>query len=364
MRISVRHSFIWLSLSITAFAQTESLEDLLKAHLSENPELPSLAAIVIVNGEVKALGASGVRKLGDSTPVTIDDKYHIGSCTKAFTATLAASLEEEGILSWDSTIGERLQIFRPANGYQTSTLKQLVSNTGGFPHTVPPKIWRDAWAAKGTPPQERSAFATAMLAEEPEYTPGSRNVYSNTGFTMAGIMMEQTTGKSWEDLIRERIFQPLKMQTAGFYGPATDSKRPDQPWGHNKDGKPMPPGRGADNPPAIAPAGAIHCSISDLARWVQMHLHQETGPVLQKKSSYQTLHTAVRNDYALGWVTAERDWANGTALRHTGSNTMYTTVIWIAPERDFAVIVSSNIGSSMALKPSDALVWKLIQRYL
>lgn len=346
-------------------AAQDNLAPDIEKHLGEHPELPSMSVVVVVDGKVAGAGAAGVRKKGDDTPVTIYDKYHIGSCTKAFTATLAAKLVEEGKIEWETTIGEELRSLKPSPGFEGATLKQLVSNTGGFPKDVPPKIWKDdAWGATGDPEEQREQFAKAMLALKPRYEPGSQNEYSNTGFSMAGVMMERKTRTSWEDMIRREIFVPLQMKSAGFYGPAKEERKPDQPWGHSRNGEPIPPGRGADNPPAIAPAGAIHCSMPDLMKWVMMHMNSETGPVIQKKETFDLLHTPVIGDYALGWIVTERGWAQGKALTHVGSNTMYTTVIWIAPERKFAIVASTNIGSDVAFQPCDAFVAKMIGKYL
>lgn len=366
MRIPFRITLATLLVTFVLPARSQdNLAPEIEKHLKENPALPSMSVVVVVDGKVAGAGAAGVRKKGDDTPVTIQDKYHIGSCSKAFTATLAAKLVEEEEMDWDTTVGEVLRSLKPNEGFEKATLKQLVSNTGGFPKEVPPKIWSDdAWGAKGDLVEQREQFAEAMLALEPRYVPGTQNEYSNTGFAIAGVMMEREMRKSWEDLIEREIFVPLGMKSGGFYGPAKDESKPDQPWGHDGNGKPIPPGRGADNPPAIAPAGAIHCSMPDLMKWCMMHMNSETGPVLEKAESFEVLHTPVIGDYALGWMVTERGWANGKALTHVGSNTMYTTVIWIAPERKFAIVVSTNIGQSVGFAPSDAFVGKMIGKYL
>ena len=293
-----------------AFSQ-DNLVPEIGEHLKAHPKLPSLSVVVVADGKVAGAGASGVRKLGDDTPVTIYDKYHIGSCSKAFTATLAAKLVEQEKLSWETTIGETLDRLKPNEGIENATLKQLVSNTAGLPKEVPRDIWGDAWDARGDFEDQREEFAKAMLKLTPRYQPGSQNEYSNTGFAIAGVMMEKAVRKSWEELIEREIFAPLGMESGGFYGPAKEEREPDQPWGHDRNGKPVPPGPRADNPPAIAPAGAIHCSMPDLMKWCMMHMDSETGPVLQTKETFDLLHTPVIGDYALGWLAVERGWANG-----------------------------------------------------
>lgn len=341
----------------------ENLDPLVAKHLNENPSLPSLAAVVIVDGKWRGQGVAGVRKQGAEVEVTIHDKYHIGSCSKAFTATLAARLVEEELLSWETSIEETLSQWKPELKIGKAQLHQLVTNTGGFPKEVPPRIWKQAWKASGDSREQRSSFVKAMM-KNAAYTPGEEYEYSNTGFSVAGAMMEEATDKSWEELIDEKIFQPLGMKSAGFYAPATDQKDPDQPWGHRKDGTPVPPGPGSDNPAAIAPAGAIHCSLPDLVPWMTMHLQEKVGPVLREEKSFERLHTPVREGYAMGWIVGSRPWAGGKALTHMGSNTMFTTVIWIAPEKNFAVAVATNIGHEVGFGACDGLIGELIQTYL
>lgn len=110
----------------------EDLSDLLTPLLAEH-DVPSIAAAVVYGSEIHAAGAVGVRKRGDPTPVTVNDKYHIGSCAKAMTATLAGILVERGVLSWETQLGEVFPNIEIHPGYRQATLKQLLSHTAGMP---------------------------------------------------------------------------------------------------------------------------------------------------------------------------------------------------------------------------------------
>jgi CubicO group peptidase (beta-lactamase class C family) len=369
-RIHRGGSAIMLCLAVMALATTaagaelDDLAALLQKRLDANPKLPSLCAVVIVDGQLRGVGAVGVRKLGDATPVTTSDKFHLGSCTKSFTATLAASLVEEGKLSWESKIGDVLGDLDPHADYADVTLSQLVTNTGGFPTAVPGITWLGAWLAKGSHRQHRQSFARAMMQRKSAYQPGSGYQYSNTGFSVAGVMLEEATDVPWEKLVEERIFKPLQMKSGGFGAPANENQIPDQPWGHNAQGKPVPPGLHADNPLAISPANAIHCSLPDLSHYVLLHMKRQTGTVIQQAKSYETLHTVVAENYAMGWIVLDEPRAGGKLLKHMGSNTMFTLLIWIAPERAFAVIVATNIGYGVAAGDCNKVVGDLARRYL
>src|SRR5881394_1261655 len=331
---------------------------------------PALAAAVVVDGKIVATNAVGFRKNGGTEKVTVDDKFHLGSVTKSMTATVAAMLVEQGKISWTTTIGEAFPELKSEihPDYLGVTLEQLLSHRSGAPGDAPGDLWRKAWTANGTAAEQRLAFIKGILARKPEAKPGTKHIYSNQGYTIAGVMLEKAIGKTWEDLLRSMLFEPLGMTTAGFGAPASVDKV-DQPWGHKKmfsGSEPVPPGPSADNPLAISPAGAVHCSMGDLAKYAAFHMAGERGESqLLKAESFKKLHTAVadNDDYALGWMVLKRAWANGRALMHNGSNTMFYVVVWMAPEKNCAVMVATNIGVDAAFDGCDEAAGKLIHQY-
>lgn len=334
-------------------------------------KLPALAAAVLHHDRVVALGAVGVRKAGSTAAVTPADKFHIGSCTKSMTAVLAAMFVERGRLRWDTPLGgifpERADQMNPA--FRAVTLEQLLAHRSGAPESLDADgLWGRIWAHDGAPPEQRLLLLDGVTRRPPAAAPGTKYIYSNAGYAMAGAMIERVAGKPWEDLIREMLFAPLGMDSAGFGAPATPGEV-DQPWGHTAGLlglKPVPPGPRADNPPTIAPAGTVHCSIGDLAKYAAFHLRGARGAAkLLQAETFKTLHTPISGqDYALGWLVVPRDWAGGLALTHSGSNTMFFTVIWLAPAKDFGVVVATNLGGRRAEQGCDKTAWTLIRDYL
>ncbi len=328
-------------------------------------DLPALAVVVVKNGQICDRVAVGVRKWGDPTPVTTNDVFHIGSCTKSMTATLTAILIEDGKLRWETTIAD---VFPELKGrmdkqYETVTVEQLLTHRGGVPGAPPAAAWQRAWKQHGTPAQQRREFIEAVLSQPPEATPGTKMIYSNQGYAIVGAMLEKRTGTPWETLITERLFKPLHMDTAGF-GPPGTIGAVDQPWGHiRKSGVTV--ALQEDNPPAIAPAGRVHCSLGDLARFTIFHMqrHQQGG--LLKPEMLDKLHTPpAGGDYACGWRVVKRGWAGGNALTHTGSNTMWYMVMWLAPEKDFSVVVATNIAGPDAEQGCDEVAAAMIHNWL
>ena len=339
------------------------------AALLEGTDLPALSLAVIVDGELVAEGAAGLRRVGSDERVTASDAFHIGSCTKSMTATLAGMLVDEGLLDWGTTIEDVFPDLEYDEAARGVRLDQLLTNTGGMSTDVPPLLWAELWAEADTPTAMRRRLLEATVARPLAHAPGVTFEYSNTGFAIAGAMLEQLAGVPYEQLLAERLFEPLGMTTAGFRAPAT-AGQVDQPYGHvEREHAPVPVEAepAGDNPRAIAPAGAVHLSAADLARYVQLHLgggSLELGQLLEP-ATLAHLHTPPEDGfYAMGWFVTQRSWAGGTALNHAGSNTMFFTVIWIAPERDFAAIAMSNMAGEEAAGTCDAAIAGLIERYL
>jgi hypothetical protein len=117
----------------------------------------------------------------------------------------------------------------------------------------------------------------------------------------------------------------------------------------------------------LAPAGSVHCSIGDLAKYAAWQLRGARGKgTLLKPKTFKKLHTRFKDDgeYACGWVVAYRDWAGGDTLSHGGSNGTFMTEIWLAPKKDFAVIVCANLGGARCQAVVDEAVAALIKHFL
>jgi CubicO group peptidase (beta-lactamase class C family) len=322
-------------------------------------ELPGMLGGVVVDDKLAAVGAVGVRKLGEGVKMTIADHVHIGSCTKAMTATRIAMLVEQDKLRWDSTLGEVFPDLKPQlhENLASVTLEHLLTHRSGLPANGP---WGLLQGESTT--DKRRDLLQRWASWEPPNPPGMKYEYSNAGYAFAGLMAEQVTGTSWEVLMTDGLFRPLKMGSAG-YGPPGTKGEIDQPWGHSPDGNPSQ----ADNAPAIGPAGTVHCSLPDWARFVSLHLQGAQGKgAMLKPETFRKLHTPIpeNENYACGWIAYERPWAGGTALMHSGSNTMWFASVWIAPQRNFATLVAINQGGEAAAKAADDATGALIQFHL
>jgi CubicO group peptidase (beta-lactamase class C family) len=335
----------------------EVLESIRQKH-----QVPALAGAIVTGKGLVASGVVGVRKAGTEIQATVDDKWHLGSDTKAMTATLIGVLVEQGKLKWETTIE---QVFPDIAAelqpeLRGATLLHLLSHRAGLPANI---LWM-AVSKPGVPVSQQRIESVRMLAKIKLLSaPGTAFLYSNLGYVITGAMAEKTMSSSWEDLITKLVFEPLGMRSAGFGGMGTPGEI-DQPWGHGADGKPVPGnGPAVDNPPVLGPAGTVHCTLADWAKFIADHLRGGRGEkALLKPETYKRLDTPpFGGEYALGWLAVEREWGGGTVLTHAGSNTMNYAVVWLAPKLGFAVLVTTNQGGPAAGKACDEAAGALIR---
>ena len=336
----------------------EAVTQLLKP-IRQKFNVPAMAVAVVTSDGIKFVGAVGVRKRGTEISVTLDDLWHLGSDGKAMTSTLIARLVELGHLKWDATLAEIFPdlALQMNPEFQKVTLLQLLSHRAGLPANL-----KLADYLGNDVESLRLRAVREELAKKPQSAPGSKYAYSNLGYIIAAAVVEKVTGESWEKAISNEVFKPLQMTSAGFGGTGTLGKI-DQPWPHTEDGKPTAKnGPKMDNPPVLGPAGRIHCSIQDWAKFIQDQLRGARGEpgTLLKPKSYQKLQTQPDGNYALGWFVSPRSWAGGKALTHTGDNTMNCADVWIAPKKDFAILVCVNQSGDIAFNAADEAVGAMI----
>ncbi len=234
-------------------------------------KLPALGGAIFTTGGLQEMAVTGVRKRGDSTPATVNDLWHLGSDTKAMTATLAGTFVAEKKLAWSDKI---IRFFpgiagQVAAAMRDITIADVLRHKAGLVENVDTGPGAKLWSSRaGNGPltaQRLAASRQALL--NPAYPPGTFH-YANTDYVVIGCILEKISGKPWEQLMRERLFHPLGMTSAGFGGLGTPG-RIDQPWPHAGTGNPMPGnGPAVDNPPFMAHAGEVHCTMADWSKFL------------------------------------------------------------------------------------------------
>ena len=398
-----------------------NVDAILQSILGRGAERFGMAAAILRGKRIIAQGAAGVRKRGSAERITLDDLFLLNSCTKPMTATLVAMLVEEGNLNWTTTLGEvfadTVEQMHPA--WEKVTLRQVLAHRAGLrfdPNGLAPmlkmlrapyaslpraaELMRPPGAPLGTLPQQRLEIARQALSRPPGIPPDTKFWYSNLGYILAGAVLEHLTDRAWEDLMRERLFQPLGISTGGF-GPPGAARKTDQPWGHSSVvGKPIDPGSpAAQFPLYYGPAGMAHMTITDWAKFIGLHLRGDPAnphcqATLLQLDTFAELHAlAPTATYSKGWVMRgitflaigddapavtyhagafinTASWAKGTQpgdtgrrLWHAGSNGMWHSAAFIAPEIDLAVLLACNRGLDIALWKTRQAVRALIRAF-
>jgi CubicO group peptidase (beta-lactamase class C family) len=246
------------------------------------------------------------------------------------------------------------------------TLTQLLTHHAGFPHDI-----EGGWGViprKGSLRDQRQEALRRLADSKLLSRPGEKFSYSNTSYVLAGHMIEKVGNADWEDLITRHLFGPLGMKSAGFGAMGTPGKI-DQPWQHHADGTPVEPGPSKDNAPVVGPAGRVHCSLPDWAKFVAFEMRCGRGqPAPLKPDTFDKFYATPFKDsdyLRAGWGSQpENKRAGGLVLAHDGSNNMNHCTAWVAPGRRFAVLVACNQGGDNGSKACAEARKRLIDDYL
>jgi len=321
--------------------------------------LPGLAAAIIVDGKLYSAAAVGVRESGTKNWLTVNDKFLIGSCAKAFTATTAAILVEEGRLNWETTLRELFPDLDMLQEYENITVEQLLSHRAGLPKNL--KEGKASWLVEYEFDEKRGSSPEILRLQYLEKTlqsklvnpPGQVILYSNSGYLIVGSILERISGQTYESLRAEKIFQPLDIKTAG-YGIPADIEASSQPWGHVWDLSNSFIVYRSVYPNFFAPTGYLHLSIKDWAKFILVHL--DTFPLrnhkLLKADTLKRLHTPPDTkkyypkswkspSYALGWFTFAKDKGHNLIF-HGGRGLCFNSHVMVDLETKNAIIIVTN----------------------
>lgn len=226
-------------------------------------KIPGLAVAAIKDGQVVVAKGYGYRDAEGKLPVTPRTLFAIGSNTKSFTVSLMGMLNDEGKVDWDKPVREYLPDFRLYDPVATEqmTPRDLTCHRSGLPrHDL-------VWLATGL---TRKDLYEKLRYLQPNKPFRSTYQYQNLMLMTAGLLEEKITGRKWEELVRERILQPLGMQRSNF---SISEMQKDSdfsyPYGEIDKKVQRIPFRNIDE---IGPAGSINSSVEEMIRYVQLHI--------------------------------------------------------------------------------------------
>ncbi len=346
--------------ALPAFARTAETPDaaLDSAFAAAGP--PALAGAVIGRAGIEWSGVRGVRREGSTEAATIDDKWHLGSNTKAMTAAVYGRLVDKGLTRWERPVADIFPEIAADAAWAGVPVEALMRHRAGLSDAaLLPREIRVAARDDVRPlVEQRLERVRAALTAAPTGTPGVF-VYGNINFVLVGAVIERLTGLAWEDAIQAELWGPLGITTGGFGAPEGD-----QPWGHQAEGgviTPLDPALKPDNPPLLGPAGTAHMKAADYARFIGLFLN-EGGGVLTPETT-RTLITPPTDEarsYALGWMVQRAPWAAGPTIGHEGSNTLWHAIVVADPTGGRAFVAFSN-DETRGGPACQGLVRRLIQ---
>lgn len=317
-------------------------------------DIPAIAAMSMKLGNILERIELGNQVYNSNQPVEENSKWHIGSISKSMTSTLTAILVEKGFLAWDLKIKD-ITTDGYLEEYQDVSLYDLLSMTAGVTPNDYPIDPNDTRSVS----EIRQEWAIAAL-NEPQKDEGSF-VYSNSSYIVAAVLIELIMEDSWENLITSYLFNELGMTNTGFGAPGNNGEL-NQPWGHRRVGNSWeekdPTSILSDNPKALGPAGTIHTTLDDMAKYAKLHLGKTD---LLNTASLQLLHAEVNNSgYALGWNVTE----NG--IFHSGSNTNWFAQLFINLDQEFvnfSVTNSYDLDGKISVPAVQQMMGIMGQRY-
>ena len=367
--------FLWIFFFGCATAPTsapvmESSGDAEFARLLESirvkGDLPAVFGAVIINGEIYATAAIGTRKIGTENWVTVDDKFLIGSCGKAFSATLAGILVEEGLLEWNITLKDVFPDIIMLPEYELITLEQLLSHRAGLPKNFIADLAENRPA---TPEGGRLQYVEQIVKTQLNNPPGQFMHYSNAGYVIAGAMMEKITGQTFEYLLSEKVYNPLKIADAGWTAPA--ELEPDtQPWGHVVELRSYKAVR-KDHNYWLDPAGGNSMTIRDWAKFIlqNMYVDPTNRQDIISRITKKKLHTPPNTipwkyddqyfktwekligwpltsaNYALGWYDLKTK-EGEKVLHHGGATKSFIADVYVSPNYGNGILLATNARTS------------------
>jgi CubicO group peptidase (beta-lactamase class C family) len=325
-----------------AFAQASGNEtnfDAIDAYITtkmKGPRIPGLALAIVKGDQVIYLAGYGQADLS-GRPITPQTPFIIGSVTKSFTALAVMQLVEAGKVELDAPVQHYIPWFRTTDIQASAkiTVRQLLNQTSGLPMIREPQLW--------TEQDEKALERTVRLlpSAKLQFPPGRSFGYSNSNYEALGLIVQDISGMSYEQYIKQYIFAPLDMQNsfasqeeALQHGMATGYR-----WWF---GIPVPVTLHYNR--SELPAGYLISSAEDMAHFLIAQMnggHYRDTSVLSPAGIALTHAEPVPNTYGMGWETIS---INGnTLINHDGGTANFESSVFFDPEKKVGVFIAANV---------------------
>src|SRR6185503_18533297 len=306
------------------------------------------AALVAENGKVTYKGAFGMANIEWEIPNAPDTKFRLGSITKQFTATLILQLVAEGKIKLDGKLSDYLPDYRKDIGDKV-TIHHLLTHTSGIPsYTGQPGFFQNV----SRNPYKVDEFVKKYASGDLEFEPGSKYRYNNSGYFLLGAIIERVTGKPYEQVLQQNIFDPLGMKNTGYDHYATIIAKRASGYTKTPDGYANAPYLDMSIPYA---AGSLYSTVEDLYLWDQA-LYTDKLLTAQSKA---LMYTPFLDNYAYGWTIQNASFKVNNAdvplIAHGGGINGFTTVIVRFPKEKNLIVMLDNTGTEYLNQLRDSI---------
>jgi CubicO group peptidase (beta-lactamase class C family) len=298
------------------------------------------SALVAENGKTIYKGAFGLANMEWGIPNTPDTRFRLGSITKQFTAMLILQLVEQGKIKLDGKISDYLPDYRKDIGEKV-TIHHLLTHTSGIPsYTGLPNFRQDV----SRNPYEVDGFVKKYASGDLLFEPGSKFAYNNSGYFLLGAIIEHVTGKTYEQVLKQKILDPVGMKDTGYDHYETLIQKRASGYEKTIDGYRNAPYLDMSIPYA---AGSLYSTVDDLNLWDQA-LYKDTLLSAQSKA---LMYKPFLKDYAYGWVVVNASFKQNDqavqVITHGGGINGFATNIARYPNQKNLIVLLDNTGQNV-----------------
>jgi CubicO group peptidase (beta-lactamase class C family) len=306
------------------------------------------SALVAENGKVIYKGGFGMANMEWEIPNAPDTKFRLGSITKQFTSMLTLQLVEQGKIKLDGKISDYLPDYRKDIGEKV-TVHHLLTHTSGIPsYTSQPGFFANV----SRNPYKVAEFVKTYTSGNLEFEPGTKFSYNNSGYFLLGAIVERVTGKTYQQALKEMIFDPLGMKHTGY--DHHDTLLPKRASGYAKTATGYTNAAYLDMSIPYA-AGSMYSTVEDLYLWDQA-LYTDKLITAQSK---ELMYKPFLREYAYGWAVTNASFKLNDQpvpiITHGGGINGFTTTIVRFPKEKHLIVILDNTGNPNLNRLSDRI---------
>ncbi len=342
--MQIKHKFqttllLLLALCFTVLSQnkTEQIDELVRKYF----ELEQINGSILVadNGKViysKGVGYADIENKVENRP---DTKFRLASVTKQFTATLIMQLVEKGKISLDGKLSDYLPYYRKDVG-EKITIHQILNHTSGLTNYTDNTGFMQNEVKNKVVPRD---FILKYCSGDLVFEPGTKWAYSNSGYFILGAVIEEVTGKTYEQVLHENILDPLGMSNSGYEH--SDKAYENKASGYSNSFTGVQPARYIDMSVPYS-AGSMYSTVEDMYKWDQA-LYTEK---LLTKESLDKMFTPGLNNYGCGWGIADAplEEKKVKVIAHSGGIFGFNTLIVRFPEDKHLIVILNNFDGAVS----------------